>query len=204
MKGIASACLGFVALVTLASAPAGAQTLEDKLRDQLRSTINQLHQAQDDQAALQAQKAATEQERDALKTQLAAAKAKLAHARPQRDTGETQALQAEVTQYKSAVSDATTKAQQAQADHDKLRAQLADTQKKIGACEDKNTALLKLGKDILDAYQQFDIGDAIGANEPFIGLKRVELENLAQGFGDRLYDGKYQPAPNPPAKADSH
>ena len=204
MKGIAFVRAFPILLMALAALPAGAQTLEDKLRDQLRATMNQLHQVQDDQAALQAQKAAAEQERDSLKAQLAAAKAALAHARPQRDTGATQALEAEVTQYKSAVADVTTKAQQAQADHDKIQAQLADVQKQIGACQDKNTALLKLGKDVLDAYEQFDIGDAVGANEPFIGLKRVELENLAQGFGDRLYDGKYDPAHVPPAKTGGH
>jgi DNA repair exonuclease SbcCD ATPase subunit len=182
--------------------PVSAQTLEDRLRDQLRATLNQLHQAQDDQAALQAQKAAAEQERDALKAQLAATKGQLVRA--QHNTGATQAMEAEVTQYKNAATQATTSVQQAQAEHDKLQSQLADAQKQIGACEEKNTALLKLGKDVLDAYQQFDMGDAIGANEPFIGIKRVELENLAQGFGDRLHDGKYDPTRAPPAKSEEH
>ncbi len=186
----------------IAALPVRAQSLEDKLRDQLRATVNQLHQAQDDEASMQAQKTAAEQERDQLKAQLAAAKAELAHAQHNTNTGATQALEAEVEQYKSASAQAATSVQQAQADRDKLQAQLADAQKKIGACEEKNAALLKLGKDVLDAYEQFDIGDAIGANEPFIGIKRVELENLAQGFDDRLHDGKYDPNQKP--KTDGH
>ena len=194
---------GLLAIGAAASImPAFAQTLEDRLRDQLRATMNQLHQVQDDQAALQAQKAAAEQERDALKAQLATAKAALAHV--PHNTGPSPAMEAEVAQYKDAAAQAATNAQQAKADHDKLQSQLADVQKQIGACEEKNAALLKLGNDILDAYQQFDMGDAIGANEPFIRIKRVELENLAQGFGDRLYDGKCDPARTPPAKPEGH
>lgn len=176
--------------LTLAT-PVTAQSLEDRLRDQLRSTLNELHQEQDQQAALQAAKTAAEQERDALKAQLVAAKAQFAHA-GQSEAG-SRAFEMEIAKYKDAYTQAAGNAQQAQADHDKLQNGLADAQKQLGLCEDKNTALVKLGKEILAAYEDFDIGDAVGANEPFIGAKRVELENIAQGFGDRLHDGKFDP-----------
>ncbi len=170
---------------------ASAQTIEDRLRDQLRATVQQLHQLQDDQASLQAQKAAAEQERDALKAQLAAAKAQIGHGGA--DRGQVQALAAQVSKYKDAASQATGTAAQAQADHDKLAVGLTTAQTLLGACETKNGQLLSVGMEILAAYQKFDFGEALGANEPFIGTKRVELENLAQDFGDRLYDGKFDP-----------
>jgi len=186
------------ACATLIALPATAQSMEDKLREQLRATVAQLRQIQDDQAALQAQKVAAEQERDALKAQLAAAKAQLAHV--PKITAPSPGLEAEIAKYKDAYAQATGSAQQAQAGHDKMQADLAASQNLLNVCETKNTALVKVGDEILDAYQNFDFGDALGANEPFIGLKRVELENLAQDYGDRLYDGKFDPhAVHPPA-----
>jgi len=183
--------LALSAIATFSTHAASAQTIEDRLRDQLRVTVQQLHQMQDDQASLQAQKVAAERERDALKVQLAAAKAQLS--RGGQDRGQVQALAAQVSKYKDAYSQATGTAVQAQADHDKLTAGLASAQTLLAACETKNGQLLIVGNEILTAYQKFDFGEALGANEPFIGTEQVKLENLAQDFGDRLYGGKFDP-----------
>jgi chromosome segregation ATPase len=164
--------------------------------------MNQVQQLQDQQASLQAAKTAAEKERDDLKAQLAAAKAQRAPAtRNAADVQKEAALEAQVTQYKDAATQATGTVQQAQADRDKAQKALDDVQKKLGVCEDRNAKLFKTGNDILDAYQNYDLGDAIGANEPFIGIKRVELENKAQGFDDRLHEGKYDPNAKLPAAA---
>ena len=176
------------------AAPAFAQSLEDRLRDQLRMEMNQVEQLQDQQAQLQAAKAQAEKERDDLKAQLAAARAQLARA--SRNAAEAQkeaALEAQVAQLKDAATQAAGAAQQVQADRDKAQKSLADAQARLGVCEDRNAKLFKTGNDILDAYEKFDFGDAIGANEPFIGVARVQLENEAQDFDDRLYQGKFDP-----------
>jgi chromosome segregation ATPase len=180
-----------VLLAMLSASPAFAQSLEDRLRDQLRSTLNELHDAQDQQAALQAEKAAAEKERDDLKAQLAATRAQAS--RSPQNTAQTEALEAEVAKYKDASAQAAAGAQQASGERDQLKAGLADAQKLVGRCEDQNTALLKVGREILDAYEKFDMGDAIGANEPFIAIKRVELENMAQDFDDELHAGRFDP-----------
>ena len=194
--------LYLITIAALCVAPTHAQSLEDRLRDQLRSQINQVQQLQDQQAGLQAAKAAAEKERDDLKAQLAAAQAKLAHAsRSTADVQKEAELESQVTQYKDAASQSAGTLQQAQADRDKAQKALDDIQKKVAVCEDKNAKLFKTGNDILDAYENFDFGDALGANEPMIGIKRVELENEAQGFDDRLYDGKYNPNAKLPAAA---
>jgi hypothetical protein len=200
VQRIRFAAVPLALMICVATGSARAQSLEDKLRDQLRSTMDQLHQLQDAQAALQAGKAVAEQERDALKVQLAAAKAAATHT-VVRAPDNTPALEAQIAQYKDAYSKASDSARQAQADHDKLQAAVADAEKTLGVCKEKNAALLKTGNEILDAYQKFDFGDAIGANEPFIGVKRVELENSAQGFGDGLYRGKFDPKASPAAPA---
>jgi chromosome segregation ATPase len=195
---------GFISFLFAAACvtPAHAQSLEDRLRDQLRAEMNQVQQLQDQQASLQAAKTAAEKERDDLKAQLAAAKAHVTHvSRSAADLQKEAELEAQVTQYKDAASQAAGSVQQAQADRDKAQKTLDDLQKKIGVCEDRNAKLFKTGNDILNAYQNFDFGDAIGANEPFIGIKRVELENEAQGFDDRLHEGKYDPNAKLPAAA---
>jgi chromosome segregation ATPase len=189
-------------VLCISGLPAQAQSLEDRLRDQLRSEMNQVQQLQDQQAGLQAAKAAAEKERDDLKAQLAAAQAKLAHAsRSAADVQKEAELESQVTQFKDAATQSAGTLQQAQADRDKAQKALDDLQKKFGVCEDKNAKLFKTGNDILDAYEKFDVGDAIGANEPLIGIKRVELENESQGFDDRLYEGKYDPNAKLPAAA---
>jgi chromosome segregation ATPase len=199
-KASESAIVFALLAATFAASPACAQSLEDRLRDQLRATLNELHELQDQQATLQAQKAAAEQERDALRAQLAKAQAQPAHpGESAAAKAQTQALAAEVAHYKTTAEQVTGAAQQVQADRDKLQTSLAGTQKLLGNCEDKNTKLLKVGNEILDAYQQYDLGDAIGANEPFIGTKRVELENTAQAFDDRLHEGKFDPHAKQPA-----
>lgn len=187
-----------VALLGMTCAtPAFAQSLEDRLRDQLRTTLNELHDAQDQQAQLQAQKAAAEKERDDLKAQLAAAKAQATHVT--RNTAETDALRAEIAKYKDSSTQAAASAQQTQSERDQVKTQLTDVQKQFGICEDKNTKLLKTGRSILDSYEQFDFSDAIGANEPFIAIKRVELENIEQDFDDQLHAGRYDPHAKQPA-----
>ncbi|MBN3821122.1 hypothetical protein G3N57_33375, partial [Paraburkholderia sp. Se-20369] len=55
---------GLAGVLLLAAGGAGAQGIEDKLRGQLRSTVQELRQLQNGQAQLQADKTAAEQQRD--------------------------------------------------------------------------------------------------------------------------------------------
>ncbi|MET3823211.1 chromosome segregation ATPase [Burkholderia ambifaria] len=68
-------------VLLLAAGGAHAQSIEDKLRTQLRSTVQELRQLQDNQAQLQADKAAAEKQRDDALAQLKTAQAQLASAR---------------------------------------------------------------------------------------------------------------------------
>lgn len=172
---------------------ATAQSDDGALRDRLRQVTLQLRQVQDDQATIQAQRASAEAERDALKKQLAAAQAELAHVRHSGD--KVAVVEAELAKSKDTLtqvtSQATDAAKQNQAEHDKLQTAVTNARTVIEACQAKNVKLLKVGRDILAAYSDFDVLDAVGANEPFTRLKRVELENLAQDYGDRIDDGQF-------------
>jgi chromosome segregation ATPase len=178
---------------------ASAQSSDDALRERLRQVTLQLRQAQDDQAALQAQKAAAEHERDAAKKQLAAAQAELAHTR--HEGTRVVAVQLDLEKTKGALAQATSSAQQNESERQKLQTSVTNTSALLTACESKNAELRKVGHEILDAYSQFDFGEALGANEPFTQLHRVELENQAQDFEDRIDNGKYDPRSIRPAPA---
>ena len=186
--------IAFGASIWLVSSTAGvAQTLEDRLRDQLRQTTLQLREAQDGQAALRAQKAAAEQERDALKKQVAELQAEVGHAKRGRDESEVDALKQEVGKYKDVLAQASQAAQQSQAEQQKLVATATTKDAMLTACEQKNAGLLKVSREILAEFESTDVLDALGLSEPVTQLSRVELENLAQDFGDRVYEGKFDP-----------
>ena len=180
-----------IALLIGASQCASAQSIEDRLRDQLRQTTLQLREAQDAQASLQAQKAAAEQERDTLKKQVAALQGEVAHAK--HGGNEAQVLQQEVGKYKDQLAQATDAAKSAQADHDKLQGAVVGQAALLEACQQKNTQLLAVSNEILDTFERVDLNDVIGLNEPFVQSARVKLENMSQDFGDRIYDGKFDP-----------
>ncbi len=186
-------------LVPVLAGVASAQSSDDSLRERLRQVTLQLRQVQDDQATLQAQKAAAEHERDDVKKQLAAAQAELA--RTKHEGNRVAAVQEDLAKTKDALAQATSSAQQSDTERQKLQTNVTNTTTLLEACESKNAELRKVGHEILDAYSQFDFGDALGANEPFIQQHRVELENQAQTFGDRIDNGRYDPRSiRPPAQ----
>jgi chromosome segregation ATPase len=185
-------------LVPVLAGVASAQSSDDALRERLRQVTLQLRQAQDDQATLQAQKAAAEHERDEAKKQLAAAQAELGRTR--HEGTRTAAVQQDLAKTQDALAQATTSAKQSEAERAKLQTNVTNTTTLLTACESKDAELLKVGHDILDAYSKFDFDEWMGANEPFTELHRVELENQAQTFEDRIDNGRYDPRSiRPPA-----
>lgn len=193
-----------VAIFALAPALAADAQNDDRLRTQLRQVTLELRRVQDDQAAMQARKIAAEMERDALKKQLAAAQAE--HARVRRGGDRASAVEGELAKVKDALGQAGDAAQKDKAEREKMQADAVDTLSTLAACQAKNAKLLAVARRILKEYENFDMLDAVGANEPFTRLRRVELENLAQDYQDRIDDSMFDPKtaaappPSPPQK----
>lgn len=183
--------------------PACAQSDDSAgLRDRLRQVTLQLRQAQDDQATILAQKAAAETERDALKKQLAALQSDIARVR--RDGQRANVVEGDLARTKDALAQAANAARQNQAERDKLQTAASNSQTVLETCEVKNTQLIAVGREILTAYENFNFIDSLSAREPFTRLKRVELENLAQSYRDRIDDGVFDPKAVPaPASSES-
>ncbi|HEX3943502.1 MAG TPA: hypothetical protein VHW69_05385 [Rhizomicrobium sp.] len=172
---------------------AAAQSLEDRLRDQLRQTTEQLRQLQDTQTALQARATAAEAERDGLKKQLAALQAQVPHVQSKRNDAALEALQAQVAKDRDALSQAAGSVHEAQAEHDRLQTTVTNQATMLTACQQKNATLFKISYDILDKFQHVDWWDDMNLAEPFVQDTRVNLQKVAQDLGDQIYDAKFDP-----------
>lgn len=188
--------------------PATAQdaSLEGRLRDALRSATAQVRSLEDERARLQAQLAEAEREKEVLRQQAAAAAAqdKEKPAKPavddemltqykQRLADQAAALAQlndGLEKWKAAFNEAANVARAKEAERAQLATQVPPLTQRLTACETKNVALFKVGNEILARYASMDFRDALGAREPFIGVKRVELQNLVQDYQDKLLDQK--------------
>ena len=158
-----SLCLLFVL-----PAQAEDQSTEARLRDALKQMVTQLRAAQDQLATAQAAQAESDR-------QLGLAK------------GQITQLDSDLKELK----------QKSQADHEAavkainaLQEQNAMLQRVVEDRERKNYELYKTGNEVLSRYEKFSLGEAVLAKEPFMGLTRVKLENLVQGYEDKFANNK--------------
>jgi hypothetical protein len=103
-------------------------------------------------------------------------------------TGQIGRLNDGLKQWKDAYHQVAQLATAKEAARAQLALQAALLQHTVDDREAKNLALYKIGNEILTRYEQFSLGDAIGAKEPFVGVTRVKLENLVQDYKNKLLD----------------
>jgi chromosome segregation ATPase len=184
--------------VLLAADPAPA---DDRLRTELRDTTLQLRSAQSELADAQALQASTVGDRDAAVAQRDALKKQLASAQTaaEKSVGDLQsqlvALKAEnarlsdaLNKARSTIESATRDNQDESARNAKLKSETIVLSRKVSDLESKNLALFLTGNEILTRYQDFSLGTALSAKEPFVGSTRTRLENLIQDYQDKLSD----------------
>jgi len=181
-----------------------------KIREQLRAVTLQLRTAQTDAANSQAAEMAADRKNKDLTTKLAdlekrnasmvkqssADKAssdesiatlnnKLAE-REKRIVQYTEALEKWKTGYEKAAGVARAK----EDERAKLAAEIIVHQRTIADRETKNIALFNTSNEILNRYENYALGKALAAREPFIGTTRVKVENLVQGYKDKILDNR--------------
>jgi chromosome segregation ATPase len=200
-----------LAPLVLAGWPAAADESSEveQLREQLRSTVLQLRALQDQQAAAPAPApaaaapdAASKAKLAAVEGQLRAAKARAAGAQAQIDKlkGENDALTsaqtaqaAELDKYKQAYAQASDTGRDLATERDKLKTQLAIAANTAGACQAKNTRLIAFTEGVLEADRKVGFVQVLGSREPLFGLRRVQLENIAQEREDTLRANRCDP-----------
>ncbi|WP_313624342.1 DNA repair protein [Achromobacter sp.] len=188
------------------SAGAQAESMEERLRAQLRTTTQQLSQLQGEQAQVNAAKSAAEAQRDAALKELETLRAQLAQARGQADklAGQQEAVvesaqaqvaatQAQLGKFKGAYDELLTLARAKESERQALAKHLAQRDEEVKVCVARNRDMYDAGKEILNAYERISTGDILALKQPFAGKARVKFEEQAQAYGDKLYDAQVPP-----------
>jgi chromosome segregation ATPase len=191
-----------VALAAFAPAVRAAENpTEARLRDALRSTTAQLRAAEEEKARAQASEAALAKKVKELEARVAA------ESRPRgnpRAEAELRAALAAKTESAAKAGDALARLARCEAatqeaaeagsarerERSELAAQIGPLEQRLRTCETRNAALFLTAREILERYEKVGLGDVLATREPFVGSKRVQLENLAQDYMDRLLEAK--------------
>lgn len=72
-----------------------------------------------------------------------------------------------------------------------LSTNLAQTTKSVNECEEKNIKLHRFSTELIQIYDKPSSYDAVMRKEQFFQLKRIELENILQGYQDKLDDARF-------------
>jgi len=176
------------------------------LRAALRDMKQQLSMAQSDLAALQASQGAVTDENKALTGKYEALKKQIVADRAVADKS-TATLSAQVADQKQAIARLTESLEKAKAEGEKSAqaTRVAEAQgakltnesialdRRIADLEAKNLALFLVANEILTRYEEFSLGNAIRAKEPFVGMTRTKLENLVQDYQDKILEQRVRP-----------
>lgn len=203
------ACCAYllVALGVSWAGVAAAEGMEERLRAQLRSTTQQLQALQSEQAQAAAARQSAEQQRDAAQLQVRQLTTQLAQARGQAEQllgqqqalhGQAQALVAssneQLGKYKQAYDELLGMARAKETERAGLAASLLERDSQVQQCVAKNQQMYAVAKGILQAYEKVDVADVMKMRQPFAGGARVKFEELAQAYGDQLYQTQFDAA----------
>jgi hypothetical protein len=220
IRSIAAILLLLLAAPRLSPADdSGPSPTEIRLREALRDTMLQLRDAQNQIVTLQNTQAQSDKDNTDLKAKVDAQSSQIKSLTDQAAddkaasdkaiadlksqvtdlTGENGRLNDALKQWKGAYNQVSQLATATEAERAKLAIQSATLQRLVDDRENKNVALYKVGSEILTRYEQFSLGDAIGAKEPFVGISRVKLENLVQDYKNKLLDQAITSSPPAPS-----
>lgn len=73
-----------------------------------------------------------------------------------------------------------------ESDKNQLQETVVGQAQQIDSCESKNIELVQANRELIDHYEKKGIFDALLQHEPVTQLKRVEIENIAQEYQDRI------------------
>ena len=84
-------------------------------------------------------------------------------------------------------------AKKKEAERAKLSAKAADLERTVTDLRGRNSELFKLANEILTRYEQYGLGKALAAREPFTGNAKVKLQNIVQDYNNKLLDQTAKP-----------
>lgn len=201
------------ALLPLTFTARADEASEAKLKEQLKNALNQVRTLTTEkntimvaQAELTAKHAALEK---TVKEQTKALDEKSKEMSDYKEAAETKqmeqstkitGLEAEVKRFQAALdkwqaanTQLTEIAKKKEAERAKLSASAADLQRTVTDLKSKNMELYKLSMEILTRYEQYGLGKALSAREPFTGNTKVKLQNIVQDYQDKILDQTAKP-----------
>lgn len=203
----AAACLALL-LAGTSLATAQEASLEEqlqaenaKLRDALRSLTIRMQAAETEAATIKASQTALEEknarlEREVESTAQRAAADKDLAAQAMRElkaaldkrTAEATQVRTALDEWKVAYERAAEVANAKEGARLELSGRVAELEQEVSTRERNNLELYRVAVEILDRYENFALGKAVLAREPFTGLARVSLENQVQEYKEALLD----------------
>jgi phosphoglycolate phosphatase-like HAD superfamily hydrolase len=179
--------------------------------------MQQLQQLAAERTAMQAEQARMKKElddlrkeRDTLKagqagsnaSQRARAEAEAALARTQRENESATKELAQVKQRTQELIDkfreTATTLREVETDRATVKQAFAQQTRELNACVASNNALYDLNNEVLTRFEGQGFWSGLAKAEPFTKMKRVQLENLIDGYRTRADDKKYEPGATPP------
>jgi chromosome segregation ATPase len=186
----------------MALAPATARSdaaTEARLRDALRAATAKAQALEDEKARWQATEAALQKEIDELRRKPVSKdpgdrKAAEFQRRLTEQAEGAARLKASLDQCQAAAKDAAEEARVAGQERTRLATEGTALHARLAAAEARNAGMYRVAREVLDWIDDLGPGAAYDARDPFLGLKRVELENVAQDFRDKLLEHKAKAA----------
>jgi hypothetical protein len=178
---------------------------EARLRDALRSATAQVRTLEDEVSSGKAKEAQLQKELEAARAEAKQTKTVVVSRQSDREVADLRRRLADQEDANRKLIEAAVKLQTAsreraeagqscEEERAKLAPQVASCAERLARAEEKNDHLFQVGKEIIDWLGGVGVGAAIAAREPFLGLKRVQLENAAQDYEDKLYEQRLQTA----------
>ena len=211
-RGSVSLLLFLFSLFYLPSPLRAAEAADptQKLQSQLRAALLQVRASQIETANAQAEKAAAEKKNADLAAKTAELEKNFAALTKRSNADKAAADEtiaklntklaakekliaeyaAALDKWKTGYQKAAEVARTKEDERAKLAAEAIVHQRTIADRERKNIALFNTAIEILDRFQNYALGKALAAREPFIGTTRVKVENLVQGYKDKIIDNR--------------
>lgn len=194
-------------LLSLASSEAADQSsAETKLRESLRAATLQVRTLQGERDALQIAKTQLEQEKTDLEQKLAVAVKQLAadkeaadrsiselRTRTAQQEADNTALRESLDKWKGSQKEAVALAQKKESERATLAQRSIELQRRVTDQQTRNAKMHQIATEILSRYENFGLGTALSAREPFVGTMKVKLQNLVQDYQDAIDAQRIKP-----------
>lgn len=178
---------------------ARAQSESDRLRDALRSALTQARSLEDQLAALQAKQAESTRQIDRLKRDLDTAKSDIkVSEKANADAVEEfnkrlDERNVALEKWKAAYEEAAGVARAKDAERAKFESESKAFKASAKSCAARNIKLVGIGNELLQRLDAVQLGDVIAGQEPLVGFRRVEVQNMLQDYQDRILEQRANP-----------